>query len=222
MKYRLVKDVINLVERFENESIVDKDAPVGIEDFIAWVVENNTELPQKNPQWEGKENGRSPESALSTLLVQLNRYAKSYSKSAIAGSDFSTQEEFIYLINLRAFGGMSKMQLIQRNIHEKPYGIQIINRLLAQGWIEQADSLADKRSKIISITEAGNLALERQMAKIRQATSVVSGNLSTSEKMELIHLLNKLVDFHQPIYEQNLGTNQLLEVAYHNHLIDSN
>jgi hypothetical protein len=33
----------------------------------------------------------------------MNRYAKAYSKSAIHGSEFSTQEDFVYLINLKAF-----------------------------------------------------------------------------------------------------------------------
>jgi hypothetical protein len=61
-----------------------------------------------------KENGRSPESVISTLLVHMNRYAKTYSKSAIAGSGFNTQEEFIYLINLKAFGSMTKMELIKK------------------------------------------------------------------------------------------------------------
>ncbi|TJZ63353.1 MarR family transcriptional regulator [Sphingobacterium olei] len=222
MNYKLVKNIIDLVQQFEIETNKIQGRDLEKEDFIAWIVKSNTVLSVQEPQWEGKEQGRSAESVISTLLVQLNRYAKLYSKSAIADSDFSTQEEFIYLINLRAFGGMTKMQLIQRNVHEKPYGIQIINRLLAQGWIEQVDSLVDKRSKIIFITEAGNLTLESQMAKIRQATSVVSGNLSTSEKMELIQLLNKLVNFHQTIYEQNLDTTELLEVAYHNHLMNSN
>jgi hypothetical protein len=45
---------------------------------------------------------------LAPLLVHMNRYAKTYSKSAIAGSGFNTQEEFIYLINLKAFGSMTK------------------------------------------------------------------------------------------------------------------
>ena len=143
----------------------------------------------------------------------MNRYAKSYSKSAIVGSDFSTQEDFIYLINLKAFGEMSKMDLIKKNVHEKPVGMQIINRLINQGWVEQRNSKTDKRSKVISISETGLQALAEQMDKIRQATSIVTGNLSQNEKMELIRLLNKLDDFHQPIYDRNIETEDLLREA---------
>ena len=148
--------------------------------------------------------------------MHLNRYAKSYSKSAIFGSNFSTQEDFTYLINLKAFGEMSKMDLIKKNVHEKPVGMQIINRLINQGWIEQRNSKTDKRSKVISISETGLQALGNQMDKIRQATSIVTGNLSQKEKMELIRLLNKLDDFHQPIYDRNIDTENLLEEAFKN------
>ena len=114
----------------------------------------------KEPDWEGKEKGRSPESVINTFIVHMNRYAKTYSKAAIVGSDFSTQEDFIYLINLKAFGEMTKMELIRKNIHDKPAGMQIINRLIRQGWVEQRYSLTDRRSKVINIAEQGINVLE--------------------------------------------------------------
>src|SRR5690606_20238702 len=138
------------------------------------------------------------------------RYAKSYSKSAIFGSDFSTQEDFIYLINLKAFGEMTKMDLIKKNAHEKPAGMQIINRLIAHGWVHQTESREDKRSKVLKIADKGLEALEKQMYKIRKATEIVTGDLTLPEKMELIRLLNKLNDFHLPIYEKNIEPENLL------------
>jgi hypothetical protein len=78
-------------------------------------VENtNREIIPKNPTGKVRKMERTPESAISTLLVHLNRYAKTYSKSAIMDSEFSTQEDFIYLINLKAFGEMTKMALIKK------------------------------------------------------------------------------------------------------------
>lgn len=106
---------------------------------------------------------------------------------------------------------MSKMDLIKKNVQEKPAGMQIINRLIAKKWVAQQDSETDKRSKVISITPKGLNALESQMDKIRQATNIVTGDLSYPEKMELIRLLSKLNDFHFPIYEQNLEPEELLK-----------
>ena len=91
--------------------------------------------------------------------------------------------------------------------------MQIINRLIAQKWVRQKPSIIDKRSKVISITQKGLDALEAQMDKIRMATSIVTGNLNYSEKMELIRLLNKLSDFHLLIYEKNIESENLLKEA---------
>ena len=214
MNYKLLKDVIDLVERYESESNQANEIDLSIDDFEKWIANkvSVSEL-ESEPDWEGKKKGRSPESVINTLLVHMNRYAKSYSKSAIFGSDFATQEDFIFLINLKAFGEMTKMELIRKNVQEKPAGMQIINRLIAQGWVAQKNSEIDKRSKVISITQKGLEALDTHMDKIRQATRVVTGNLTHVEKMELIRLLNKLNDYHLPIYEQNIEPENLLKAV---------
>lgn len=212
MGYELLKDVISLLEEFEVDNLPQKRYTNDIEGFKNWVIAyHKKEEEHAEPHWDGKENGRSPESVISTLIVHMNRYARSYSKSAIFGSDFSTQEDFIYLINLKAFGEMTKMELIKKNVHEKPAGMQIINRLIAQGWVEQNDSKTDKRSKVLKINKTGLDALEQQMDKIRKASEVVTGDLTHHEKMELIRLLNKLNDFHMPIYAKNMEPQHLLD-----------
>lgn len=213
MNFKLIREVFQLLEDFESQN-VQQLYTTDIDGFLSWIDDGKNKISNgtaKEPNWEGKQNGRSPESIISTLLVHLNRYAKSYSKSAIADSDFHTQDEFSYLINLKAFGEMTKMELIKMNIHDKSSGILIINRLKRQGWLEQKDSLLDKRSKVVHITESGEKALENQMDKIRKASQIVTGNLSRSEKMELIRILTKLDEFHKPIFYRNIDSQKLLE-----------
>src|SRR5690606_4510090 len=211
MKYDILRNVIDLLEEFDEHNFPSGIFPNDIEGFKQWLVANyKAEQRDNEPNWDGKEKGRSAESVISTLIVHMNRYAKSYSKSAIFGSSFSTQEDFIYLINLKAFGEMAKMDLIKKNVHEKPAGIKIINRLLAQGWVNQTDSEIDKRSKVLSISNKGLEVLENQMDRIRKATEIVTGNLTYIEKMELIRLLNKLDDFHKRIYDKNIESEYLL------------
>lgn len=214
MNYRLVKDIIDIAEAFEKENAQRNQYTNDANGFKKWMLERHSkDCPIDEPQWEGKEKGRSAESVISTFIVHMNRYAKNYAKSAIHGSDFSTQEDFIYLINLKAFGEMTKMALIRKNIHDKPAGMQIINRLIRQGWVEQRYSITDRRSRVISISPSGLKALENQMAKIRKATTIVTGDLTYTEKMQLIYLLDKLNDFHYPLYKQNLDGGKLLEEA---------
>lgn len=215
MNYKLTKELIDLLEQFEKEN--DKQYYTDdINGFKEWIFDNagSYKINNEEPYWEGKENGRSPESAINTLLVHLNRYAKTYSKSAISDSDFVTQEDFIYLINLKVFGEMTKMELIKRNIHDKPFGMLIITRLLKNGWINQTESDIDRRNKLISISEKGKKTLEIQMDKIRQATNIVAGNLTYNEKMDLIRILNKLDRFHYPIFSKNIDSKDLLKRVY--------
>ena len=96
MKYAIVKDVIQLLEEFDAENKSNTYSS-DVDGFKAWLcVKESGRLNNggNEPYWEGKEEGRSLESAISTSLVHLNRYAKSYSKSAISESDFATQEDF--------------------------------------------------------------------------------------------------------------------------------
>src|SRR5690606_19446029 len=215
MNYKLVKDVIDLIAQFEieNKRAVPESEPT-VEHFKQWIATHRqSDNRLDEPSWDGKEKGRSADSVINTLIVLMNRYAKSYSKSAIYGSDFSSQEDFIYLINLKAFGEMTKMDLIKKNVHEKPAGMQIINRLISQGWVNQTDSEIDKRSKVLKISFKGLNVLENQMDRIRKATEIVTGDLNHPEKMELIKLLNKLNKFHQRIYYKNIETEYLLNEA---------
>lgn len=222
MNYDLTKDIIHLLEEFDSEN-KNHHYTNDIDGFKNWIFDNHQKkTTHQSVAWVGKENGRSSESVISTLLVHLNRYAKTYSKSAIADSDFSTQEEFIYLINLRSFGEMSKTELIRRNIHEKPVGILTINRLIKQQWVEQKNSPDDKRSKLISITPKGIAALEKQMDKIRKATKIVSGNLTEAEKFELIKLLNKLDHYHNEIFGRNIDTKNLLDTIFSEYSFNNN
>lgn len=212
MKYKLLQDVIASIEEFENS--VGEQESIDFASYKSWLA-NDTSY--KDISWEGKDNGRSSDSIINTLIVHLNRYAKTYSKSVINQTRFVSQEDFIYLINLQAVGPMKKSDLIKRNIHEKSPGIQIINRLIGNGWIDQIDDEFDKRSKLISLTEAGEKILEDNMPNIRTATSIVAGKLTEDEKLRLIGLLQKLDEFHLPIYYENKNPDDLL--AYANELL---
>ncbi len=219
MNYKLIQEAVGLVETFEQENAKSKNYTENLEGFKQWINDSFRHKTRDDDlDWEGKSEGRSPESVINTLIVHLNRYAKNYSKAAIYDSQFSTQEDFIYLINLKAFGEMSKMDLIQRNVQDKSGGMLIIRRLQKREWIEERDSKEDRRSKLIRISKKGRKALNQQMGRIREATTIVAGNLEDDEKLELIRLLQKLDDFHQDIYDENIDSSQLLETVTKNYL----
>ncbi|TDG36191.1 MarR family transcriptional regulator [Pedobacter changchengzhani] len=197
MYYDLTKEVIDLIKIYDAEK---HSGTTDVYSFTQWMNEyfkqkGHPTLPE--PDWGGKSDGRSPDSVINTSLVHLYRYAKLHAKDAISGTEFSTPDDFIYLISLASLGSMTKTALIKLNIHEKSAGIQIVNRLIHNGWAEQATTDADKRNRIISITDKGRRLLEESIPNIRQASNNVTEPLNETEKIDLIRLLLKLEDFHK-------------------------
>lgn len=194
--YKLLNELVLLVEAYEKTaSTSEQDVAL----FGRWLfarIEAERLASQPEPEWSGKSKGRSPESVINTSLVHLYRYARLHAKAAISNSNFATPDELIYLINLRAFGNMTKTALIRLNVHEKSAGIQIINRLIMNEMVEQSPGDQDKRNKIISITAKGIEALENSMDKFRQASVDVVGDITEHEKFELIRILTKLENYH--------------------------
>lgn len=220
MKYKIIKELISKLDDFEIENMDSKFTP-NIDGFISWYAQNNSNknsLTFENLNWEGKDKGRSPESIICTLINNMSKYAKGYSKSAIYGSNFSTQDEFIFLINLQARGAMTKMELIKLNILGKSPGMKIIDRLLQQNWVRQTHSELDKRSKLIEITHAGNQALTTIMEDIRLASKIVVADLTSAEKYMLIKTLKKLDTFHHRIFDQSIESSNLLHIVQNNYL----
>lgn len=196
MYYDLISEVIGLIKIYEQES--DHKSQDGCL-FAEWMNDRYKNSPQivPEPEWDGKAKGRSAESVINTSLVHLYRYAKINAKAAIVNTSFSTPDEFIYLISLVSFGSMTKTALIKLNVHEKSAGMQIVNRLINSGLVEQAALDSDKRNRMIHITPKGTQVLNENMQNIKKASSDVTEPLSYHEKMDLIRLMTKLESFHE-------------------------
>lgn len=197
MYYDLTADLVGLVKIYEKET---KTNNPNVNSFTEWLndyLKKTEKSKSTDPDWEGKAKGRSADSLINTSLVHLYRYAKMQAKNAIVNTIFSTADDFIYLIILTSFGSMTKTALIKLNVHEKSAGIQIVNRLISNGLVEQNEIDSDKRNRIISITAKGQQVLAESIDNIRQASKNVTEPLSEQEKVSLIKLLTKLEDFHE-------------------------
>src|SRR5690606_21072121 len=109
MNYQLLKDLVDLSQEFEKSNAEKAVYPETIEGFKKWIIDaSKAKNEKKEPDWEGKNSGRSPESVIATAIVHMNRFGKNYFKSAISGTEFPTQEDAIYLIVLGFNPNISK------------------------------------------------------------------------------------------------------------------
>ncbi len=197
MYYNLIIEVVDLVKNYQKEV---RETHPNLYSFGQWLnqyLKKQGHNAQPEPEWEGKSDGRSADSVINTSLVRLFRYAKVHAKSSIANTSFSTPDDFIYLISLVSYGSMTKTALVKLNVHEKSAGIQIVNRLIKNGLVEQTRIESDKRNRMITITSKGTELLNENMENIREASKNVTEPLSVVEKVELIRLLSKLETFHE-------------------------
>lgn len=197
MYYDLLSEVIGLIKIYEKESGHNNQDGYLFAQWMNGHYNKNADRTITEPDWEGKSKGRSADSVINTSLVHLYRYAKLNAKAAIAHTSFATPDEFIYLISLVSFGSMTKSVLIKLNVHEKSVGMQIVNRLINNGLVDQEALDSDKRNRMIHITPKGTQLLNESMQNIKKASSDVTEPLSYPEKMDLIRLLTKLESFHE-------------------------
>ncbi|WP_265130115.1 MarR family winged helix-turn-helix transcriptional regulator [Chryseobacterium oranimense] len=215
MNFDLIKAVVELVQQFSEQNEVKAVYSNNLQGFTEWLTASCKSGPeQEDPDWRGKQLESSSDIIINTLLIRMSRYAKSYSRSSISNSIFTSQDDIIYLISLKMIGAMTKMELIRRNIQEKSSGIVIINRLIRNGWAEQTVTEKDKRTKHIQITEKGLSVLEEHMDEIGKVSKAMVGNLDYSEQKLLIAILSKLDEFHDNFYRMNLEARDLLDNVY--------
>ena len=208
--YKLVHQLLNLVEDFEQEST---GRELCLSDFSGFLINklehSDTSLTSLDARF-GKREAETQElayqidNAIGRLFVYMSRYAKSYIKKTLEGTPLQSPEDFTALAILLTHESLTKGELIGRNIQEKTSGTEVIRRLLAAGLVKQWDDQTDKRSRRISITESGKQLLHRVFDDMNYVGKMVTGNLSYSEKLNLQYLLQKLEKFHFQLHEDKV------------------
>ncbi len=213
MNIQLLRTLLDYVEEYEQENTSEHANITHFADWLSKATMPKNEIPPIiSPQ--------NIDIMLCKWITAMYRYVKAYSKKAFKDTAVGGIDEFVYLMHLFAEGNMSKTTLFEKNIHEKPTGIQIINRLIQQGFIEQTDHAQDKRSKELSITQKGRGALMEALPPANSISRLAVGVLTDAEKAQLFQLLKKLDDFHQPIFldneiEDTEGVNTILAKISH-------
>ena len=211
MNQKLLIEFMYLLFEFERETKDELFAVYNpnIEGFKQWVRDRTD---QEEEVEGGEEVKISPEQEIALSFFKLANYSKMYWRSHFVDSPFFMHDNLIFLTNLWMHGGMTKMELIRKSTQEKPTGMQIINRLIEQKFIQQKDSKVDKRSKIVEITQRGQMELVQNQAEIQQIAQVINGNLKSFEKKKLHQLLKKLSLFHEDVFSESKSKEDLIHL----------
>jgi DNA-binding MarR family transcriptional regulator len=194
-------DLLHLVKDFENSDTYKPHSTV--EDFRMWLNDRKYRKESPTKLFKNEEHEVSfTENEICKQVLLLGRYSKQLIRKGLGDFPELANEEFTYLYRLKDEPNLTKIQLIERNGHEKQTGTQIIKRLLEYELVEEKNDSEDKRSKRLNITEKGKDYFHRSVEKVNITSKILSGKLQEKEKSELLELLKKLNDFHATIYSQ--------------------
>ncbi len=203
MPYDFLKELIIFTEQYEAD--IDGKVTPTAKDFAVWLFNKtkshrSEDIRMGDAPYEEVENGNKIETEISILIVNMYRYARVYSKKALENTPLQTVDEFGYLATLLTYNCLKKTELIAKNIHEKPTGMEIIKRLLQNGLIDQFDDEQDKRSKLVRLNDKGKYLLYSIFDKMGKVSDIVTGDLERDEKIQLLYFLKKLDRFHHHIF----------------------
>ena len=140
------------------------------------------------------------ENEIAKQVIMLGRYSKHLIKKSLENHSDLINEDFTYLFRLMDYPSLTKMQLIEKNAHEKQSGIEIIKRLVRNGLIQESPDENDKRSTRIAVTAKGKKVFQEAMQDITVVSKIMCGKLSSEEKEQLLNSLKKLNTFHHTVY----------------------
>ena len=202
MNFELLTNIIEAFKQYQlSENSSDKNS---LSDFAKWIndkEEVNSEVELVLPT--AHLNNYELEVEISTMVISLNRYSRLLIKKGLIGFPELVSEDFTYLYTLMDVESMTKIKLIEKNVHEKPTGLEVIKRLLKHGLVGEKNDENDKRSKQVFLTDKGRALFFATIEQMNKIALVVSGDLSKNEKKQLHRLLKKLAHFHNPIYLSN-------------------
>lgn len=135
---------------------------------------------------------RLSESLLGFRLRRVNiRLTREF---AAATTDIGLRSgEFTSLTAIAAKPGMSQSELCRETGLDKSAAVAVIDDLSRRGWIVRDRSGADRRRHVLSITPAGERALDDLVRRTRTVEAPVLSCLTDLEKTMLMALLDKVV-----------------------------
>lgn len=189
------------VQEFENSGSSKNDST--IEDFRNFL--NDKYYKSQSPRFisESEHNKVNDlENEIAKQVILLSRFTKQMIRRGLQDFPELYNEEFTYLYRIKDEPLLTKMQLVEKNAHEKQTGMEIIRRLVKNNLLEEIRDSKDKRVTRLKISELGKKYFDQSVESVSITSRVLSAKLDIEEKNNLLKTLKKLNEFHFNVYHQ--------------------
>ncbi len=134
------------------------------------------------------------------LTHRLSKLFRWYAKDTLKANGLTSMDEYFFLISINRLGNPSKTEVYADTITEINTGTQMMKRLIEAGLIAELTDKKDKRIKRVMLTAKGKKTRENFFQQTIPDLKLKTGNLSDTEKKEVIRVLAYLEKFHSNIY----------------------
>lgn len=194
MEGKKVVEVVNLFAEFYNETGSDN-----VSTFSVWLNRRLNAHPAK-VAYIGDDNRM-----LVWLTHRLSKVFRWYAKDVLQANGLTSMDEYFFLVSINKMGTPSKTEVYADTITEINTGTQMMKRMIEAGLIEELADRQDKRVRRVTLTPKGKHTKENFFQQSVLDLKLKAGNLSETEKKELIRLLAYLEKFHTNIYFNDSG-----------------
>ena len=212
MELNLIIDILTELDHYQK---ANPNANAGLDDFRLYL--NQKAYENENPRNLTAKfdlDVNDLENEIAKQVIMLGRYSKQLIRKSLENHPDLVNEDFTYLFRMMDYESLTKMQLIEKNAHEKQTGIEIIKRLVKNGLLAESPDENDKRSTRIAVTPKGKKVFLESMQDITVVSKIMCGQLDTKEKEALLSSLKKLNTFHHTVYSnfKNENTSEILKL----------
>lgn len=212
MELPLIIEILTELDRFQKSNA---NTNAGLDDFRLYL--NQKAYESENPRNLTEKFDLDVfdlENEIAKQVIMLGRYSKQLIRKSLENHPDLVNEDFTYLFRMMDYESLTKMQLIEKNAHEKQTGIEIIKRLVKNGLLAESPDEHDKRSTRIAVTAKGKKVFRESMQDITVVSKIMCGKLNTDEKEALLSSLKKLNTFHHTVYSnfKNENTSEILKL----------
>jgi len=180
---------VELVNEWASFEQRHPDADIG--DFCRHYLISQREKDKKMPL-EGGDIPWNTNGLLLKMMGRINKLNFIFAAKALEGLGVDQLEELGMLLTVKRLKTPRKTEIIYANIFELSSGTDMLNRLRRKGFIKEHADKEDKRSKRISLTAAGEKAIDMCADRIRKCAGMMLGEMNEEDVKLCTQLLKNV------------------------------
>lgn len=110
----------------------------------------------------------------------------------------ATRQQFALLLVLAQRPGASQRELVDASGMDKSTLKEMLERLVARGWVQRERDPADSRAWTMRVTEAGRALIEGLLPQVAAAQREILAPLPEQDRPVFMRMLRTLLGFEEP------------------------